>query len=159
MYYTQVKVYIAPVGGGYPTQDLLDRVDAYLQSVSLVGTTVEVHPFDSTDIIYTHVKVGLTVHVLAQYGQLTVVNAVTAAITQLFSFDNMNFGILVSRGEVYHTCLNVTGVDWIELDMLQPLDDAGAPVAPVVQDIQAAPTRIPISIGSDITVTGEGGLS
>lgn len=159
VYYTQIKVYIAPVGGGYPSPDLLDRVENYLQSVSLVGTTIEVHPVDDTDIIYTHVSVHLVVHVLAQYGQLTVKNAVTAAITQLFSFDSMDFGILVSRGEVYHTALNVPGVDWIELDALQPLDDAGVPVAPVVQDIQAAPTRIPISTVDDITVTGEGGLS
>lgn len=158
-YYTQVKVYIAPVGGGYPTLDLRNRVETYIQERSLVGTTVEVHPFDNTDIIYTHVRVAITVHVLAQYGQLTVTNAVSEAITQLFSFDSMDFGILVSRGQVYHTCLNVPGVDWIELDTLQPLNDAGVPVGAAVQDIQAAPTRIPLSVPADITVTGEGGLS
>ena len=118
------------------------------------------HPFDQTDPIYTTVYVEMIVHVLAQYGQLTVVNAVTDAIAAVFAFDSSSFGLLISRGEVYHAALNVNGVDWIELTKLYPLDDNGNPIGTdLVQDIQAAPTRIPISDDAHINVTGQGGLS
>jgi predicted phage baseplate assembly protein len=164
-FYSQIKVYVAPVGGGYPNADLMLAVSQYLQDRSLVGVTLEMHPFSTTDYIYTYVRVALTVHVLPQYGQLTVVNAVTQAIINVFSFDNpeIDFGALVSRGEVYHAALNVSGVDWIELTTLVPLDDSvpGNPIGTAaVQDIQAGPTRIPVSdaAAGHITVTGSGGL-
>jgi hypothetical protein len=161
-FYTQVKVYIAPVGGGYPSTDLLNQVKSYLLDRTLVGTTVEMHPVNSLDYIYTRVKVTMIVHVLPQYGQLTVVNAVKQAVQGVFSFDNPNidFGSLVSRGEVFHAAINVTGVDWIELTQMVPLDDAGNPVGTAtIQDVQMAATRIPTALDADLTITGTGGLT
>lgn len=161
-FYTQVKVYIAPVGGGYPGTDLLNQVEIYLTDRSLVGTTVEMHPIDATDPIYTYVAVSMVIHVLPQYGQATVLNNVQQAIVTIFSFDNpeIDFGCLISRGEVYHDALNVTGVDWIELTQLVPLDDNGLPIGTAtVQDIQARPTRIPISDVGHMTFTVQGGLA
>jgi len=81
----------------------------------------------------------------------------------VFSFDNptIDFGCLISRGQVYHAALEVQGVDWIELNTLIPLDDYGQPIGTdLVQDIQAAPTRIPLSDAqpSHITIQAEGGL-
>lgn len=161
-FYTQVKVYIAPVGGGYPGVDLLNQVGSYLGDRTLVGSTIEMHPTDPTDYIYTRVVVNMIVHVLPQYGQLTVVNAVKQAVQGVFSFDNpdIDFGALVSRGEVFHAALNVTGVDWIELTQLLPLDDAGNPVGTAqIQDVQVAATRIPVLQAGDTTITGQGGLT
>ena len=173
LFYTQVKVYIAPVGADYPQVWLIDQVQGYLQDRSMVGTVVEMHPMkisdgqggwtvDRTDYIYVNVVVTIVVHVLPQFGQLTVTNAVTAAVNAVFDFDNpaINFGCLVSRGEVYHAALNVNGVDWIELTAMYPLDDNGHQMGTdLVQDIQAAPTRIPTLVASNLTVTGVGGLT
>jgi predicted phage baseplate assembly protein len=160
-YYTQVKVYIAPVGGGYPSADLLNQVYVYLGQRSLVGTTIEMHPTDAaTDPIYTNVVVDITVHVQSQYGQLTVTNAVTDAITNLLSFDSADFGGLVTQGAIYHACMQVPGVDWIVLNKLIALDDSGNPVGTAqISDLQMAPTRIPALTSANLTITGVGGLT
>jgi len=169
LFYTNVKLYIAPVGGGYPTPELLRQVEAYINDRALVGTTVEMHPqytdpavIDQTDPIYTYVVVQVTVHVLPQYGQLTVKNAVTDAITAVFSFDNpaIDFGAMISRGDVFHAAMNVTGVDWIDLTAMYPTDDNGNQIgSDLVQDVQASNIRIPLSDPAHITITAQGGLT
>jgi hypothetical protein len=119
---------------------------------------------DASDPIYTWVYVQMVVHVLPQFGQLTVLNAVIAAIVGLFSFDNpdIDFGGLMSRGDVFHTAMNVDGVDWVDLVAMYPLDDSGHQIGTAaVQDVQAGPTRI---LSSDNTaphlnITATGGLT
>jgi hypothetical protein len=148
-YYTSVKVYIAPVGGGYPSDSLRSDVATYIQARSLVGTTVEVHPLysppnPSAEWLYQEINLAITVHVLAQHGQLTVMNAVNDALTKLFAFEAMDFGMFISQGDVYHALLAVQGVDYIVINTMQLLQQNGTtPIAPTVGDLQVGPTLIP----------------
>jgi hypothetical protein len=162
-FYTNVKVYIAPVGGGYPTSDLRNAVAAYLTDRSLVGTTVEVHPLSTSEWLYQHVRLYLDLHVLPQYGQLTVTNAVTTALNNLFAFTAMSFGDRISQGDVYHAALAVPGVDYIVITAMQPYQaDNTTVIAPTVQDIQVGATLIPLldtTNANDFKITPYGGLT
>lgn len=158
-FYTQIKVYIAPVGGGYPSDQLKNAVDAYLTDRTLVGVEVEVHPLNTSEWLYQHMALTIEVHVLPQYGQLTVVNAVKDALTLQFSFDKVGFGQRISQGDVYHTCLNITGVDFIVLQQMQLKNQAGAVIAPTIGDLQVGPILIPALDAADLTITAVGGLT
>ena len=161
-FYTNVKVYIAPVGGGYPTTDLRASVDTYLTDRSLVGASVEVHPFSTSEWLYQDIQLGIQVHVRKEYGQLTVINAVHDALISLLSFEAMEFGGFISQGDVYHAVLAVPGVDYMVLTSMFPLaQDGVTPIPPTVQDIQAAPTLIPrlLDDTAHLIISAVGGLS
>lgn len=162
-FYTNVKVYIAPVGGGYPTDSLRASVDAYLTERSLVGTTVEVHPLTGTEPLYQYIHLTIDVHVLKEFGQLTVVNAVKDALAKLFAFESSDFAKFISQGDVYHACLAVPGVDYIVLTAMQFYgSDNVTPVAPTVGDLQGGATLIPLLDTTNSTqfkITAYGGLT
>lgn len=154
LYYTLVKLYIAPVGGGYPTTDLKSQVATYLLDRTLVGVSLEVHPLSTAEALYQPITIHLVVHVLPTFGQLTVVNAVRDALTNLFSFESMDFGIFVSQGSVYHTALAVPGVDYIVLNDMR--FTTGTPGT--TTDLQAGATLIPSLADADLVITAVGGL-
>jgi len=166
-YYTQIKIYIAPVGGGYPTNDLRSQVEQYLLDRTLVGVSVEVHPMffppdPRAEWLYEQIALSIDLYVQPQYGQLTVTNAVKDALTSLFSFPNMDFGLHMSQGDIFHTCLQIPGVDYIILTQFQFFDNASPPVLvpPVVGDLQAAPNLVPaLDPGKNLHITPHGGLT
>lgn len=161
-FYTNIKVYIAPVGGDYPSDNLRAAVDTYLTERSLVGVAVEVHPLTSNEPLYQQTHLTLDLHVMKEFGQLTVTNAVRDALIKLFAFESSDFAKFISQGDVYHTALAVTGVDYIVLTAMQFYDNAGVPVAPTVGDLQGAPTLIPtldVTNSARFKITPYGGLT
>ena len=158
-FYTQIKVYIAPVGGGYPSEQLKNDVESYLTNRTLVGVQVEIHPLDNSEWLYQNVKLAIEVHVLAQYGQLPVTNAVRAALTSLFSFAKPGYAQRFSQGDVYHAALGVQGVDYVILLQMQLTNQAGTVIAPTVGDLQVGATLVPLLNDSDLVITAIGGLT
>lgn len=147
-FYTLVHVRIAPVGGGAPSQDLKDRVGAYLLERSLVGVSVIIE-----DPLYTVVEVSMTVHVLAQYGQERVMTEVDRAIETLFAFDNVGFNDIISIGEVYRTAMSVAGVDYVDLTIMRVVGDTGP-----VEDITTDAQHIPAMDDAHRIITAVGGV-
>jgi hypothetical protein len=162
-FYTNIKVYIAPVGGGYPSVDLRAAVDTYLTERALVGTAVDVHPLSTSEQLYQQIHLALDVHVRKEFGQLTVANGVRDAMTALFAFDSSDFGKFYSQGDVYHAALAVTGVDYIVLKAMQfYAADNSTLVAPAIGDLTASPILIPLLDTTDtikFVLTPIGGLT
>jgi hypothetical protein len=159
-FYTNIKVYIAPVGGGYPSDDLRAAVGTYLTERSLVGTTVEIHPLTGTEPLYQRVSLVIQLHVLKEFGQLTVTNAVRDAVNKLFAFESMEFGQFISQGDVYHACLAVPGVDYVVITaMALYATTGGTLLPPPIGDLQVGPTLIPTLAAADLIISVSGGLA
>lgn len=152
---TSVNVYIAPAGGGgldgslVPTPAfaaLKTAVLAYLNDRKPVATTVSV-----LNPAYQGIDVDVTVHVLPQYTQLGVQASCDAALRELFAFDNVVFGDVITPSDL-HTVLNaVDGVAYIDITKLCLAAGSG------VAAVQLADNQIPTA--GDLFFTMSGGIA
>jgi Baseplate J-like protein len=115
---SSVTVYIAPSSvdettpgvdlNGYPTTSMsqyISYVSSYLASKKQIGTTVTV-----LEPVYTPVHVELQYSLLPQYNSGLVETAIKNAILADFSYDNLDFGDVITPEEVEFKIRQVDGV-------------------------------------------------
>lgn len=110
---TSVTVYVAPAGGGQPSTNMITLLNAYFTgppSRAMIGTSVS---FIGPTYVPINITVSLTVN--AKHRRDTVVLAVTAAITALFSFNNRLFNELISKAMVFREIVDIDGVDYVDI--------------------------------------------
>lgn len=146
-----VTVYIAPSGGGIPTQQLKQRVLAYLADKK-VGPNTQVIVTDPT---YVPVNISVDIMVRPEYAQSPVLNAVKNALIDLLSFANVDFGMLLTVSDVYAALMQVDGVQYAGLRILARGSDADPQG---VANIQFEPNEIPTATGGLFTVQPSNGI-
>ena len=169
--YNAVNIYIHPAGNfisDIPT--LTNRVNALMPSITnsgmtgymddkkMVGVSIVILPPQYSNAFtgitttgYVPVNITGTVNVLPQYHQSSVQSAVIAAIQNLFLFAVVDFGSRISLSSVYHACMTVPGVDYVNITAMYRQDTASS-----LGDIVTAPYEIP-QIGL-LTITPFGGV-
>lgn len=83
-------------------------VVSILQPLALLGVTV----VSATTVQWQPIDVIVTVNVTNRYVQAWVKQNVSDALDQLFAFDNVFFGQLMTLGQVYQIIQNVAGVQY-----------------------------------------------
>ena len=132
---SSVTVYIAPNAtgsaeetpgvdsDGNPTSQMTNYkslVASYLDDKKQIGTTVTV-----LEPIYTQVKVKLMYSVLPQYNAGTVSTSLSKAIVDKFSYDNLEFGDVITPEEVEFKLRQVEGVSNVKVTELYRDGGAG----------------------------------
>jgi hypothetical protein len=143
--YTNVVLSVAPVGGGAPSQALKDLVANELADKKMINTSLTVGD-------PTYVPINVTVNplnVLPQYSRQTVETAVSNAIAEVFTVENVDFGYRVTLSQIYRAIQNVEGVDYAVITVLST---TGSGLA----DVLVADNEIPTD--GTIAVTSTGGL-
>jgi hypothetical protein len=146
-----VTVYIAPSGGGFPTQQLKQRVLAYFAGRK-VGPNAQIIVTDPT---YVPVNVSVDIMVKPEYAQSPVLNAVKNALIDLLSFANVDFGMLLTVSDVYSALMKVDGVQYAGLRVLARSSD---PDPQGIANIQFKPNEIPTATGGVFTVQPTNGI-
>lgn len=111
--YSSVNLRIAPVGGEVSEELALEikrDVLAYLEDKILIGSKVFVE-----DALWKDAYLALDLHVLDGFSRDLVETSATTAITNLFSFDSLDFGQTVTTGQVYRAVMQLEGVDWVDV--------------------------------------------
>lgn len=95
----EINLYIAPDGGGFPTDVLKNQVLLDLATKKMVGQRIAVQ-----DPVYKQLRAELLINVLSGFRQFEAQNAVTAVLTNpngtgAYDFDNVNFGGLEADGQ------------------------------------------------------------
>jgi predicted phage baseplate assembly protein len=112
---TSVVVYIAPSGGSAPSADLIAACNAYFAgppSRAMIGTSLSfVAP------TYVPINITLSITVNAKHRRDIVQAAVATAIAQLYSFDNRNFAEILQKASVFHTVVDIPGVDYVDITL------------------------------------------
>lgn len=113
--YSSVTIYLAPYGDSGVQSDgvtsstvfnnLAVTVGNYFADKTPPGTTLTLQP-----PTYVDVRVKLSCTILPQYRNAQVTSAITAAITELFAFDNVSFNDSISIQDVYKVIADVPGV-------------------------------------------------
>lgn len=140
-----VLLRLAPVGGSVTNPSTTGpytapgtqkyAVDQYLSDKKMVNVTVSYG-----DPVWDAINIAASVTVLDGYYQPTVQSGISAAIGQLLSFDNVDFGQLITISQVYHTIQSVPGVDYATLTTLV---EANAATPSGVQNITCSVNAIP----------------
>lgn len=152
--YTNVSLYVAPLGGGidardqpvYASPERKTALRAYLDSRKPVSTSVTL-----LDPTYIRVNVTVDLVVAPQYNQKSVENSVKNAVLQTFVFDYVNFGDRISLGEVFASIVGVTGVGYATVTLLARGGASG------VGDVVMADNEIPVP--GTVTVNSSGGIT
>jgi uncharacterized phage protein gp47/JayE len=144
--YSNVSIFVAPFGGGQPSQRLLNDVVSYMASRKFVGVDVV-----AASPTYVDIDVTVTVTVNAAYTRAQVQSDVAAAITSYLAFDNVDFGKLVTVGEIYSAIVLTAGVDAASLTQLSRRGEGG------VADIFLSANEIP-QPGTLLAVNAVGGI-
>jgi len=151
--YTSVTLYIAPLGGGldasgspiYVNSAVKQNVRNYLASRVPAPTTVTL-----ADPTYVQIDVLFNLVVAPQYNQKTVEAAVLTAVSNVFDFDDAQFGERVTLGAVYSAINSVIGVGYATITTLARHGGSG------VADVQLAANEFPV-VGT-VTSTTSGGI-
>lgn len=116
-----VDLYLAPEGGGNPSQALKNSAVVFFESRKMIRT--QVFPRDP---IYQPVQLNLRVQAAANNRNIDIKNAIDSALLALFDFDNMAFGqgvFLKSTGgsdlfDINETIESVNGIDKIKYNKI-----------------------------------------
>lgn len=119
--YTNITIFVAPPGGGQPSQTMLAAVVDYFDSRKMVGVSVV-----AATPQYVGIDVELEVIVDDRYNQALVRQIVTNAMNELFSFDAVSFGGRVPLADIYTTAQAVEGVRNVVVSKLAKAGGTGA---------------------------------
>lgn len=137
------------------TSSQVTDIQDYLEPREIVFVTSNV----GASVSLTPVNFTGTVQVKENFIREKVYDAVVAAIYELFSFDNMDFGGRVSLGSVYRAITDVEGVDYAVITRLTTtgsnvIDSSGSFTGVTA----ASNSMLVLSTTSSFTLTPSGGI-
>lgn len=136
---------------------LEESIENFLAPRELVGVSHNVN----TTVALTPVYISIDLNVLPGYVQGTVTGLVLTAIKELFQFSNATFGGKVSVGELYRTCMGITGVDFVVVKQFtttgtpNTIDESGSFVGVTADD----DSMLVILNSNQPSITPDGGIT
>jgi hypothetical protein len=151
-HYSSVTVFVAGPGITVPPAAVLQAVQGTVQAVAMAGATVTVAGPTVVPVNFGSDVSPVTLYVLPRFSQIQVVANVNQAFQNMFSQQNVSFGMRLTLSNVYSIISNVSGVGYLTIPVMAKATDVQAGNA----DIVFRPGEIP-SFGT-ITMTTTGGV-
>jgi hypothetical protein len=108
-----VELYVAPAGGGYPSETLKQDLLTYLEDKRMLTTALDI-----LDPVYISVYVEGKLGVEAHYFTAQVRQQVEKAVSELFAFDQVSFEETIYLSKIYERIEAIEGVAWVSIDGL-----------------------------------------
>ena len=108
--WNQIDLFVAPVGGGSPTDTLRENLRKYFEDKRMVTSLVEVR-----DPVYPQVFIEGELDIEPYFLAPQVQQQVENAVRRLLAFDNVDFGGTLYRSKVYEAVEAVEGVAGIDV--------------------------------------------
>jgi hypothetical protein len=168
--YNAVNIYIHPAGDFFSSATALGNAVAgmlpsitnsnytgYMDDKKMVGTSINILPpqYNKNGVLqtgYVPIDITGTIQVLPQYHQSVVQSAAQAAVQNLLLFSMVDFGWRTTLSSIYHTLMEVEGVDYVNVSVL--CRDEVTPQT--CADVQCAVYEIPQA--HTITINANGGV-
>ncbi|HOP41230.1 MAG TPA: baseplate J/gp47 family protein [Geobacteraceae bacterium] len=112
-YWGQVNLYIAPEGGGLPSEALKSMVEEYFADREMLNATTVVY-----DPLYVPVDVSMEVAVKENYMRADVEEKVRSVVEAFFAFPNVDFGHSVFTSDLIAAVDEIEGVHYVNLTTL-----------------------------------------
>jgi hypothetical protein len=105
-----LELYVAPVGGGYPTDTLKEDLRAYLEDKRMLTCIIEVQ-----EPVYVNVCIEGTLQIEPHLFAKQVQQRVENAVRQLLAFENVDFGDRLYLSKIYEAIEAIEGVAWVDV--------------------------------------------
>lgn len=138
--WNRIELYVAPAGGGYPTDTLKEDLSAYFESRRIMTSLL-----DLLDPTYVRIAIRGTLIVEPYFFTEQVKSHVQEAITSLLAFDTVDFEQTLYLSSVYQAIENVEGVTAVNITMFKREDDSGAPNLPADGRLQMGWNEVPVA--------------
>ena len=138
--WNNIELYVAPAGGGYPTDTLKEDLNAYFESRRIMTSLL-----DLLDPTYVRIVIRGTLIVQPYFFTEQVKARVQEAVTTLLSFDNVDFEQTLYLSSVYQVIENVDGVTAVNVTMFKREDDTTSPDVPLDGRLQMGWNEIPVA--------------
>lgn len=117
-----VNIYVAPRGGGQPSQNLLDTVTNHLMDKTILGINYSVG-----GPMYVDVDVSVDIRVANTFQQTQVHDDAELEVKSFLSFDEQEIGGFLAVSELYRRLMDVDGVHSLIMTTFErTADGAGA---------------------------------
>jgi len=126
--WNRIELYVAPVGGGTPSDTLKEDLRHYLEDKRVVTTQVDI-----ADPVYVSVRLGGSLIIEPYAYADEIKQRVGNAIRELFHFDNVDFEYRLYISKIYEAVEAIQGVTAVHVNKLQR-HDAPADTRPVPED-------------------------
>jgi hypothetical protein len=108
--WNRIELYVAPVGGGYPSDTLKEDLRAYFDDKRVLTSILDIH-----DPVYINVFVEGTLEVEPYFFADQVQQQVENAVQELLTFDNVEFEDRLYLSKVYEAVEDVEGVAGVNI--------------------------------------------
>ena len=108
--WNRIALYVAPAGGGQPTDTLKDDLNAYFEARRILTSIIEIK-----DPIYVPVAIEGTLEVEAYYFSDQVQQTVQDSVNNLLDFENVDFEDVLYISKVYEAIESITGVQGVNI--------------------------------------------
>jgi hypothetical protein len=108
--WNRIALYVAPAGGGYPTDTLKQDLRAYFETRRIMTSILSLR-----DPVYVPVHVEGRLEVEAYFFTDQVRQQVEAAVAKLLAFDEVRFGDRLYLSKVYEAIERIEGVRGVEI--------------------------------------------
>ncbi|TVP48071.1 MAG: putative baseplate assembly protein [Gemmatimonadales bacterium] len=147
--WNRIALYIAPAGGGYPTETLKQDLRSYFAERRIVTSILSFR-----DPVYVPVRIEGELEVKAYYFADQVREEVEAAVRALMAFDRVRFGDRLYLSKVYEAVEAIEGVRGVTISAFERAD---APAGEGSGRLEFAREEIPVAAsrrGIVLAVTG-----
>ena len=122
--WNRIELYVAPVGGGQPTDTLKEDLRVYLDSKRMMSTILDVQDPD-----YINVFIAGTLEIESYYFMQQVQQQAENAILNLLAFDNVDFEDTLYLSKIYEAIEAIEGLRAVNVShfALHPLPDPALP--------------------------------
>jgi len=134
----QVKIVVAPAGGGVPSPALLTAVKTEIDSKKCAGTTIIVAASKEVGIDLT-----ATVNVFSNFVNDDVEALINTALADFFDINKttIQFGKNINQSDIFALIDNITGVDFVDISKLS-LDSNSTLVTTIASGVIAFSTIV-----------------
>lgn len=137
--WNRIELYVAPAGGGYPSDTMKEDLSAYFESRRILTSLLELR-----DPVYVGIAIEGLLEVEPYFFTQEVVSAVLAAVGRLLAFDAVEFGQTLYLSKVYEAIEAVNGVRAVTITRFSREGASGPPI-PAEGKLVLAWDEIPVA--------------
>jgi predicted phage baseplate assembly protein len=155
--WNSVVLFIAPHGlGEEPSDILIHDLLAYFEDKRMLTSHVKI-----ASPSYVPLEVTVEIGAKPYFRNVDVLAAASAALQNLFSFDNADFGQTLYLSKVYEAVETLDGVEFVVVDNFRrkPVPPATGPLIDPTGRIVLDDDEIPVLASADLSVSVTGGVS
>jgi len=146
-----VRLYVAPIGGGEPSDILARDLLAYFEDKRMLTSVVDIESPS-----YVRIEIKASIEVTPYFRQIDVAANANRAVRALFDFEAVDFAQILYLSKIYETLASLDGVANVFVEPFHRFGDAS--LVPSDGRIVLGENEIPVLRANDLTLVMKGGV-